>query len=741
MDLKYKDRAWEEEYLSKTISRIGSLLDKEREKNKDNKSNIISSQKEMWENTDLYSNNFFDGLLSISQSFEPIGVQISSYESTADKINKLERMMISPYFARIDFKEDGEETEPIYIGRMQIVAEKNYKMVVYDWRAPICSMFYRFERGKAFYQAPMGKIEGEITLKRQFEIKRGSLAYYFDADINITDEILRKMLSENTSSKMKAIVETIQQDQDMIIRDVDNDLLIVQGVAGSGKTSVALHRVAYLMYQGLTSKLKAGDIAIISPNQLFSQYISDVLPELGETSVDSIVFEEILTQILTPEINEVQTRNQLFEHLITCEDVERKHLMKSSLEFKASTVCITILERFITMFASQMIVLEDIYYDDVCIFNKQFLYEFIVRGDTKTPLSTRLKTLERLIFNKVRELRKNRIEKLEEQVYIKGGHELEISAYARMLSIQESSELLKQIHQFTEIHYLKSYQVLMEDKNLFYQLAEGLNLPDNINEILKFTVENLSSDILLYEDALPLSYLKLKLAGSQEFYDIKQVLVDEAQDYYPIHFEILSILFHKAKYTILGDVNQTIEKQTDITAYDNIKRILNKKSSLIVHMNKSFRCTNEILNFSAKFLGDTVKSESFNRSGDLPSVSIRTNESELLENLLSEVNKSKELGYESICILCKSSKEANILYGKIRDRITMKLIDENNMDAITGISIIPIYLAKGLEFDSVLIYGIRSDTTDDTEQKLMYIAASRALHRLSVFELKGEGNN
>ena len=218
--------------------------------------------------------------MALSQIASPIAEKLSDYEAVANRIAILEKLIECPYFARIDFQFEGESAfEKIYIGRASLRKEASYDLEVYDWRSPIAGMFYRFTRGAAFYEAPAGKITGEINLKRQYEIRKGRLEYFFDADLQIRDEFLRKMLSQNTSPKLKTIVETIQKEQDIVIRDMESDLMMVQGVAGSGKTSIALHRAAYLMYQGLSKRLAADNIIIISPNTVFEQYISDVLPE------------------------------------------------------------------------------------------------------------------------------------------------------------------------------------------------------------------------------------------------------------------------------------------------------------------------------------------------------------------------------------------------------------------------------------------------------------------------------
>ena len=251
-----------------------------------------------------------------------IGKFARTQELLADKrlnrIRNLQHLADSAYFARVDFTEEGEdETERIYIGRHTLYDEKDRTPMIYDWRAPISSIFYRFERGPVRFDAPAGEVRGVVSLKRQYEIRKGELLYFFDADVQISDDFLRRMLSENTSSRMKTIVETIQKEQDVVIRDSASDLLIVQGVAGSGKTSIALHRVAYLMYEGLQNRLNASDIVILSPNTLFESYISGVLPELGEQNITTLEFEEIAKKICGTRIGTVGTRNDYLEAMKT----------------------------------------------------------------------------------------------------------------------------------------------------------------------------------------------------------------------------------------------------------------------------------------------------------------------------------------------------------------------------------------------------------------------------------------
>lgn len=702
---------FENERLEKTISLAKKQLNQAKERNKGNKSEIISAKKDLYENTShsisaLWTSEGFEALAELNQYMNPVTEKIVDYEKIEKKILLLENLIQSPYFARIDFKFDGEDLfENIYIGRSSLTNDDSYEIIVYDWRSPIASVFYRFAIGHAFYEAPDGRITGEVNLKRQYEINKGVLEYFFDADVQIVDEFLRKLLSQNTSSQMKTIIETIQKEQDIVIRDMENDLMMVQGVAGSGKTSIALHRAAYLMYQGLSSKLPSHNIVIISPNSLFEQYISNVLPELGEDNVVSVVFEEILATIL--ETDHIQSRNQFLENLITSS--EYRDIIKSSIEFKTSHQFLEILNRFICDLPYKWIDFEDVYYDGKCIVSKEILKEKIV-GRKETPLGVRLKQLESFILELIVESKKIRIKK-SEKIIVK-----------------------QEIKKFTELTILNLYRKLFSDREYFYGLSKDLELPDCIEEILIFTHKNLNTHFLTYDDATVLTYLHLKINGINEYRDIRQVVIDEAQDYYPLHYEIFKLLFANSKFTILGDINQTLEKKEDLSLYEQIGEILNKKKSSLITMDKSFRCTNEILIYSSKFIEQSLEIKSFNRKGDEPKIYAIDNQLSLNDRIISEVKFCLEKGYESIGLICKTEKNAFSLFEFLKDQIDVQLIKNGSTADLHGVFIIPVYMSKGLEFDAVLICDTdaRNYHSED-DKKLLYIACTRALHRLNLF--------
>ena len=705
------EKAFEEKRLAQTISLAEEQLKQAKEAADKKKSEIIEAKKDVRENTEhgitsLYTSDGFEALVELSQYINPVTDKIIDYEEEEHKILLLEKMIKSPYFARIDFKfDDEDEFEKIYIGRSSLRKNSYQEMYVYDWRSPIASVFYRFMTGEAFYDAPCGRVTGELNLKRQYEIKNGILEYFFDSDVQIVDEFLRQLLSQNTTAKMKAIVETIQHEQDVVIRDMENDLLMVQGVAGSGKTSIALHRAAYLMYQGLQTKLSANNIMIISPNSIFEQYISNVLPELGEDNVISSVFEDILSELLNG--RKIQSRNDFLENLIV--NSKYKGISRNSIEFKTSSFFREILDQFLIDIPRQWIEFEDVYYEGKCVVSGQILKDKIL-GRPETPLGIKLEQLEDYILEQIFGTGKGR------------GH-------------KEEKNLIKQeIQKFIKIDIVELYKILFSNEAYFYSLLQNSNPSQNIKNIWKYTKENLEADSLYYDDAIAIAYLYLKIYGTNKYKNIKQVVIDEAQDYYPLQYEIFNLLFSNAKFTILGDMKQTLAKKEDISFYEQIQKILNKKKSSLIMLDKSFRCTNEILNFSLKFIEQSSQIKSFNRNGDSPKVYIADNSEIFIDEIVKEIKLCQEKGFQSICLICKTEKNSTYLFNKIKHKLDIQLIKNGSVSDLQGVFILPVYMSNGLEYDTVLICDADSQNYHDEDDKnLLYVACTRALHKLSLF--------
>ncbi len=781
------EKAYEENRLKRTLSLAAEQLKAAKEAAERTKSEIMEAKEEMREDAthgiiSLSSTEDFEAIVELSQYQNPILSRIADYEGKEHQIRLLERMMMSPYFARIDFLFEGEDgAEEIYIGRTSLKRGNTQEMEVYDWRSPVASVFYRFMTGKAFYDAPCGRIAGEVTKKRQYEIKNGTLAYFFDADVEIVDEFLRQLLSQNTTAKMKAIVETIQREQDAAIRDMESDLLMVQGVAGSGKTSIALHRAAYLMYQGLQNKLAANQIMIISPNRVFEQYISGVLPELGEEQVKSAVFDDLLRGIILEK--KIQPRNEFLEKLLMCPD--NAGTMKKSIRFKTSERFWQMLDCFISDIPDRWVKLEDVIYEGKCVVSGRMLKEKLRKavsgggGRVPIPLGVRLEQLEEYVLEcafggtksrgvraemsavrqEVQRMLKLDIPALYFRLFQEDDYVWELINEAERVGVYADGDRKNgSVHTSSGERQNGSVHTSNEEReNGSTHTPDGdrQGAPDDaskstedmfrqeLREIRAYTLQNMEAGSRLqYDDAVAIAYLYLRIFGTEEYRMIRQVVIDEAQDYYPLQYRIFGLLFPKAKFTVLGDQNQTIEKQEDDSFYERIAGILDHKTSSTVLLNKSFRCTNEILNFSLRFLpkqepeacGPEIKS--FNRSGDEVVVAEADSTGELTDKITEEIEICRKRGYGSIGLLCKTEAKAAGLYQKLKPLTDVRLIRSGSVPDLQGVFLIPLYMAKGLEFDAVILCDADSSYYDEDDRHLLYVACTRALHRLSVFCVK-----
>jgi len=702
----------EEQHLKKIIEVVHLQLKKADERIGKIENDIKETRQDLRENSDhsignLWGSEAFEALAELSQFTNELNDKIVDGEEMKVKMQRLKSMLSAPYFARIDFKFDDEDmAEQIYIGKTALKEDGGANRYIYDWRSPIASVFYRFMTGRAFYEAPAGRIAGEVQLKRQYEIKDGTLEYFFDSDVHVVDEFLRKALSQNTSPQMKTIVETIQKEQDIVIRDMENELMMVQGVAGSGKTSIALHRVAYLMYTGLSQSLAPEDILIISPNSLFEQYIGNVLPELGEENADSTIWEEMATKILKRK--KFQSREQFIESIIVHN--RYSNIIENSMGFKNSATFLIILNRVIDDLLVNQIKFEDIYNNGKLIISGTVLKEKLLSATPTQSIKMRLRILQEYVLDMFADFGNGRVHK-NEQIMIK-----------------------QYMHKCASINIQNLYARLFNDPEYFRNISAGLDLPNNINKIIEWTKENLNLYKLFHDDMGALVYLTIMINGATAYRDIKQVVIDEAQDYYPLHFEVFKQLFPKAKLTVLGDINQTLEKSEDMSLYNQISQIFNKKLSNLVVMDKSFRCTSEILDFSSQFLERKTKIESFNRNGQKPEIFVLDSEIAYAQTIIDKVTKCQKHGYESIGLICKTKNNAKTLYKLLKNKLDIQLITGLNGEDIRGTFIIPVYMSKGLEFDAVLICDADEQTyCHESDKNLLYIATTRALHQLDVF--------
>lgn len=699
-----QEQRLEEKRLSQVIEEIDTQLLQSRDQIARRESEMVAVQRDVFEDGarsggSLSSADGFESLIELNQSMMTLTNMAVTQDNLAKKIGRLEAMRPSPYFGRIDFLFKGDkQPEPIYIGRAALLEEDTAESLVYDWRSPIASVFYRFLTGPAYYNAPAGRIDGDVQLKRQYEIKDSKLEYFFDTDMTVNDGILKQLLSQNTSPQMRAIVETIQRDQDLVIRNLDADLLMIQGVAGSGKTAIALHRAAFLMYEGLTNALSSRDILILSPNRTFSQYIAGVLPELGEENVRTVTFDELLHDIL--DIHHMESQAAFLERAIGS---SQKAFIRSCMTLKTSEGFRKILDRFVAEIPTRFINYQDIRYGGRLLVSKQEL-KARVRDRNDLLLGTRLDQVEsRVLDNLGNGLRKN-----------------------------ERVAVTDRLQQFTHLNLLELYRRFWEDDSYFQGTLLDETLAQDLPAIRRRTLNDLHNGRLGYDDAILLLYIHLKIYGSRTYRSIRQIIIDEAQDYYPLQYAIFHLLFPNAKATILGDVNQSLTRHVQADFYDQIQSILAIENTVRYTLNKSFRCSSEILRFGLQFLPETPRIDAFNRSGDAVSVNACEDFTTLCDAIVAQVNICLAKGYESICLITKTEAACQRLHCALRDRITVHQLRSHD-DTLQGTLIMPVSLTKGLEFDAVILCDADATTYRDSDDaSLLYIIATRALHHLAI---------
>lgn len=732
----------EEEKLQETLHAIRHLLKRRMGQETSYEEAMAALREEMQEEGTITLGAFhgvesFAQLAALSQMTRSIADMQSEGELRRQSLAALGRMLDTPYFARIDFRFPEGDQEAVYIGRAMVMDEDSLTIHVYDWRSPIASLFYNYGVGPGEYTAPEGKIAGEITLKRQYEIQKGELQYFFDADTQVFDEYLRQLLARPGALAMKGIVESIQKDQDRIIRDMESDVLMVQGAAGSGKTSVALHRVAYLMYQGLNEKqLSPDEILVIAPNSVFEQYISRVLPDLGERQVVTMLFEELIASLLSEGQEALgdktlQTRGEYVENRMRAA-ADKKFSPAAS--FKKSAEFVAFLDRIVEAIPEKFLPFSDVCYNDKTIATGDALRREIKEPRAHVPLAARLAMVERKLWDDIRALRPERMKKLIEIAKESPDHITEVPIYARMLSIEESKPLLCQIRSFTHVECYDVYHSALADTAFFNEAVSGL-VPDDEREPLRNEMlAALQGAWIAYDDGLALAYIMAKVYGRGEYRHIRQVVIDEAQDMAPLHAALLALLFPKARFTIVGDVHQSLTGEVSTSIYTTIERILGREKNQLVNLNKSFRSTREIWAFATWFLPPDTDTTCFSRHGDVPVIQEEETERAAIAALKSQIEACKAAGDATIAVICKTQEDAEELYRTIGREMTLRLIGRDDMKQLQGVFITSLYMAKGLEFDGVLLWNVdKAHYSAEEDKGLLYVGCTRALHHLHLF--------
>jgi len=601
--------------------------------------------------------------------------QIDSSGTFAVKMQgKIAKLKDSPYFARIDFCTDiASEADIFYIGRFSFSHDD--KLLISDWRSPVASMFYDCEIGSAGYVAPIGRVEGNLTRKRQFKIKNGIMEYVLESSENIQDDILQKELSHTSNEKMKSIISTIQKEQNQIVRNEKSDTLIIQGVAGSGKTSIALHRIAFLLYR-FKDRLSANNVAILSPNKVFGDYISNVLPELGEEPINELSFADIAIMQLEGVIDFETNKDPLEANDNAW--IERVRF-KSTLDF------VKMMDDFIARMSEVIFEPVDYTYGDFIAKADTMLSRFHAYG--KYPFKRRLKMIADDIYDRF--ATDNFMED----------------------EIPKSRTILKALNKM-----LRVKNTLSLYKEFYRQIGQPKMIIMPTNKTLEWA------------DVFPFLYLHATYEGLQDSSMVRHLVVDEMQDYTPIQYAVINILF-KCQKTILGDFGQFINPN-HLNTLDDMREIYD--GAEFVELTKSYRSTYEIITF-AKQIKCSGALEAIERHGETPAIIKCKNKEDVFLKIKNGIEIFSKTKYSSLGIITKTNHDARLLHDQLSSDYDVHLISPESTYFVNGISITSIQMSKGLEFDEVIVPHVdMANYFTEYERSLLYIACTRAMHRLTL---------
>ena len=591
---------------------------------------------------------------------------------------KLFRIKDNPYFASVVFEDEEKERYSVYLG-LTYLKDDDYGNIIYDWRSPICSLFYDFEVGPCAYAAPGGPVKGQLIRKRQYKIDDRKLISAFDNSMNIDDELLQEVLATDSNDKMKNIVNTIQQEQNNVIRNVRDKTLIVSGIAGSGKTSVALHRIAFLLYK--IKNLTSNNVLIFSPNQIFTEYISNVLPEVGEDNTLQTTFNDYLSSSIS-EFSEVEPFMEFIGKYYS-EKVSNSELIK----YKQSDEIINDINLYIEDLIRKSRMIND--------FTENKIYT-IYKEDINNLIHSRYNTLP--FFERIDVI----AEKLSEANY--KGSTKKKPTYKKL--IMENST------------FTRDYKEIF----IGFFSSDFCKIRMNDQEIRNFN----KSKIIGYDDALLFVYIKGLLEGFPYERDIRQVVIDEAQDYSYLQYLIISKIFRNSNFTILGDVNQTINPYYKYDNLDILSDIF--KQSKCISLTKTYRSSPEIIEFTNKILGLNHVC-AIRKTEKVPLIH-RTDNTSLLQDI--EYLRKK---YKSVAVITRDNITAFNLYDELKEQIPISLLNSQTEEFNKELVVLPAYLAKGLEFDSVIVYSDINSKYLKNEKNLLYVACTRAQHELIVYSV------
>lgn len=708
------------------------------------KADVESGWKDVRFKSSTYS-SLFETAMSVRQQQQMLQERELAMNSAEHQAVVLDRLTERPYFARIDVQEKGtEKVDQIYIG-LASFSDGPDNFLIYDWRAPISSIYYDGGLGKVTYETPDGKQDAEVSLKRQFQIEDGKIVTIFDTDEAVGDQMLLNAVSGESTTKMKSIVTTIQKEQNKIIRNTAADLLFVQGAAGSGKTSAVLQRVAYLLYR-YRGHLTSGQVVLFSPNQLFNDYIDQVLPELGEQNMVQMTFYQYASRRL-PKL-QLETLQERFESQPT-------GAAKKVIDLKGTSVYFKAMQKYAQSLNHANIKLRSVKFRGHEIISKDKIADIYYSFNDNYQLGNRLHaTKEQLmkilqgksgnevhadwVENEVQNLSKEQYDTMlrdnprefdsDEAEYKFIAKQLVMRAFTPVIRGVNRNHFININEQF--VHFLKTVPQLINLADYGISDAEW-------QAGVKHTIEQMRQGILPMSDMTPYMMLFDLIKGSRGERDIRFVFIDEIQDYTPFQLAFLKFSFPKARFTMLGDLNQAIfTKENAVSLQDELSQLFDPEKSEYIELTQTYRSTQQITDFSKDILIQGAQIDAFERKGALPTISIVPTTEAMVTGIVQQL-ASNQAADETTAIITKTLAEAEVAYAALRDQADVTIIRTENQRLVPGTIIVPAYLAKGLEFDAVIMWDAATKVYHgDDERQLVYTIASRAMHQLTIFAVQ-----
>ncbi|WP_415303084.1 HelD family protein, partial [Clostridium perfringens] len=618
-------------------------------------------------------------------------VKEQAFTTIDKKLKELTILKESPYFGRVTFNDlEFDQKDTLYVGRFGVTPEGSYEPVIVDWRAPVASLFYHGSLGEASYTSPDGPIKCDIEGRRQIIVKKGELKGVFDSAIDVKDDILQMVLSNNSSDKLKDVIMTIQQEQDEIIRKERTSNIVVNGVAGSGKTTIALHRVAYLLYN--YRKELEDKVLILGPNGIFMEYISQVLPSLGEVGVKQETFASFALKEMDSELY-IMSFDKYLEKILS----EDKEFIEDA-KYKNSYEIIKDLDNLVKEMDKDYFHVEDVKYFGDLVISKEEIEEMFNKHYEYMPLFRRSEKIKRIILSKIKDKRDQKVWELNEEIR----KEKEKLTTEELLIEENNLEFRRK---------LRIREIVKEVIDSRAKLDSWISREDVLDIYDRFNGNKKEYTI---NDLAPILYLAIKLEGKKATKDYRHVVIDEAQDYSPLQFKVVRELTGTKYFTVVGDVNQRLIKYSDLAPMMELGKIFDDVNPEIYNLNKSYRSTYEIMEYANKYLDEDRIIPIVRHGKPVEEIEFHNNE-ELSESIIESLKEFSNEGLESIAIITRDKEELEKVYNLISNKVHLVKFDNEDVLYKGGNVIIPSYFAKGLEFDGVIIVdnGSSKDENED----------------------------